>query len=87
MLDISRTDEDFVFVVGRDRNPDWRDYLRIEKIPWWRGGGTRHIFVPRLHEATFLPYPEANNMCEMHNDFRFDRNLPESKVLTLEIVN
>lgn len=84
MLEITQND-DFVYVVGREVTPISREYLQIVSIPWWRGGGERHIFTPRLREANLFTYIKALELCEIHNRSTFERNVPQSKVLMLRI--
>jgi hypothetical protein len=75
----------FAFVVGRNTRSGKRQYLRVEKNSWWRGGGTRHVFTPLLREASLFTHSKASDFSEMHNEFTVERQVNKSEVLTLRI--
>jgi len=76
---------DVAFVVGRSQPGAPTEYLRIVKLPWWCGRGNSHTFTPKSVEATLLSHRNASDSCAMHNDFSYERNVSESKVLTLQV--
>lgn len=85
MLTYTIANDNFAFVVGRNTDSGKRQYLRVKKISRWRGGGTRHVFTPRLREASLFTHSEASDFSEMHNDFAVERQVSKSEVLILRI--
>ena len=85
MLTYTIANDNFAFVVGRNTGSGKREYLRVEKISWWRGGGTRSVFTPRLREASLFTDSQASDFLEMHNAFTVERQVSKSEVLTLRI--
>lgn len=86
MYDISHKNC-FIFLVGRKTTFGDYEYLQLERIPWWKGGGSRHVFTRQIHEASSLTHSRASDYADMHNSYRFERNVSESIVLTFALRN
>jgi hypothetical protein len=48
-------------------------FLKEIKIPWWKGGGKRFVFVNKLTEATLMNHYEAANMLEIFDNSKRPR--------------
>lgn len=69
------------FVIQITR-PDESGYLCREKIPWWRGGGHRHILQKDVTDSDLLNWQEVGEYKEM------DSRIPQTtiEVFSVELI-